>query len=403
VLPLVAGKGKEVGDTAALALASAVTEALQSGGNVTKAIQGVVDAVKTSQKLQIPLQVAIDLQKTKGDINAVNKIINEAVFSGKLTAEASVKLKTDLFKQTLADLQARVKDTSLLDIAGKATLGVEQYDRDRQRLVDEGTAATLKNLLGIEGLAKLDPEGYNQALELLKRLSLDTTSSNDLGPTGTPRIDPGPYEQDLGVLTQRGQDWKKLQDKYLVPVPSVNQSRFNTDLGTMEGSASRTGATIQASLTRTARVSVAYTYYATNSPPAGASRAEAATGGWVSGPGGPRSDKVPMMLSNGEFVVNARAAAQYGALLQSINDTGIRMSSSDSWMRFDSEVDPGFQSRIRKRGRPIDASRMPHRAQSLRTDPRTVINVSNTYPQAEPTSVTVNRSLAYAAMLDGTI
>lgn len=403
VLPLVAGKGKEVGDTASLALASAVTEAIQSGGSITKAIDGVVTAIKTSQKLGIPLQVAIDLQKTRGDINAVNKIINEAVFSGKLTAEAAVKLKTDLFNQTLADLQARVKDTSLLNVQGKATLGVEQYDRDKQRLIDEGTATTLKNLLGIEGLAKLEPEQYNQALELLKKLSLDTTSSNALGPEGTPRIDPGPYESDLNVLTQKGQDWKSLQDKFLKPVPSVDQSQYRSDLGNMENQASRTGSTIQASLTRTARVSVAYTYFATNSPPAGADRAQIATGGWVSGPGGPRSDMIPAMLSNGEFVVNARAAAQWGDLLQSINDTGNRMGSGDSWMRFDSEVDAGFQSRIRKRGRPLGNAPRPRRAQSLTSEPRMVINVSNTYPQAEPTSVTVNRSLAYAAMLDGTI
>jgi len=32
---------------------------------------------------------------------------------------------------------------------------------------------------------------------------------------------------------------------------------------------------------------------------------------------------------------------------------------------------------------------------------QTVINVHNMYPQAEPTSTTINRSLAYAAALDG--
>lgn len=44
-----------------------------------------------------------------------------------------------------------------------------------------------------------------------------------------------------------------------------------------------------------------------------------ADGGWISGPGGPRSDKVPALLSNGEFVVNAKAAGQHGQLLQAIN------------------------------------------------------------------------------------
>jgi len=44
-----------------------------------------------------------------------------------------------------------------------------------------------------------------------------------------------------------------------------------------------------------------------------------ADGGHVSGPGGPTSDNIPAMLSNGEFVVNAGAAGQHGALLEMIN------------------------------------------------------------------------------------
>lgn len=45
----------------------------------------------------------------------------------------------------------------------------------------------------------------------------------------------------------------------------------------------------------------------------------AATGGWISGAGTGTSDSIPAMLSNGEFVVNAKAAAQNGALLNAIN------------------------------------------------------------------------------------
>ena len=44
-----------------------------------------------------------------------------------------------------------------------------------------------------------------------------------------------------------------------------------------------------------------------------------ASGGWVSGPGGATDDKIPAMLSNGEFVVNAAAAQRNRALLHAIN------------------------------------------------------------------------------------
>lgn len=43
-------------------------------------------------------------------------------------------------------------------------------------------------------------------------------------------------------------------------------------------------------------------------------------GGYVQGPGGPRSDSVNARLSNGEFVVNAQATAENRALLEAINN-----------------------------------------------------------------------------------
>lgn len=47
-----------------------------------------------------------------------------------------------------------------------------------------------------------------------------------------------------------------------------------------------------------------------------------ADGGLVEGPGGPREDKIPAMLSAGEFVVNARSTARYLPLLRSLNGHG---------------------------------------------------------------------------------
>ena len=44
-----------------------------------------------------------------------------------------------------------------------------------------------------------------------------------------------------------------------------------------------------------------------------------AGGGHVRGPGGPRSDSIPAMLSNGEYVINAAATKKFGPLLDAIN------------------------------------------------------------------------------------
>lgn len=60
--------------------------------------------------------------------------------------------------------------------------------------------------------------------------------------------------------------------------------------------------------------------------PGGAGTAEQprqlASGGYVSGPGGPKSDMIPAMLSNGESVINAQSTAMFRPLLSTINSIG---------------------------------------------------------------------------------
>lgn len=53
-----------------------------------------------------------------------------------------------------------------------------------------------------------------------------------------------------------------------------------------------------------------------------------ANGGWVNGPGGPLSDKIRALLSNGEFVVRAGAAKHFGPLLEAINGGKVPQAQS---------------------------------------------------------------------------
>jgi hypothetical protein len=50
----------------------------------------------------------------------------------------------------------------------------------------------------------------------------------------------------------------------------------------------------------------------------------AATGGYISGEGTGTSDSIPAMLSNGEFVVNAKATKMHFGLLDSINKGSVK-------------------------------------------------------------------------------
>ena len=52
-----------------------------------------------------------------------------------------------------------------------------------------------------------------------------------------------------------------------------------------------------------------------------------ARGGRVSGPGTSTSDSIPAMLSNGEYVVNARATSMFPDLLETINNLGLGIAS----------------------------------------------------------------------------
>lgn len=62
----------------------------------------------------------------------------------------------------------------------------------------------------------------------------------------------------------------------------------------------------------------------------GGTRPGFAYGGFVSGPGGARSDMIPAMLSNGEYVVNAKSTNKYRGLLEKLNREGNGYASGGS-------------------------------------------------------------------------
>jgi hypothetical protein len=60
----------------------------------------------------------------------------------------------------------------------------------------------------------------------------------------------------------------------------------------------------------------------------------AADGGHIDGPGGPRDDKVPAMLSAGEFVLNEGAVKHFGlAKLHKMNEAGLKNQASRGLIR----------------------------------------------------------------------
>lgn len=67
------------------------------------------------------------------------------------------------------------------------------------------------------------------------------------------------------------------------------------------------------------------------------------SGGFVSGPGGPTSDSIAALLSDGEFVVNAQSTAVAPELLRRINDNpGFAKALNQSFVTNNSFADGGF-------------------------------------------------------------
>jgi hypothetical protein len=64
----------------------------------------------------------------------------------------------------------------------------------------------------------------------------------------------------------------------------------------------------------------------------GSGRPGMATGGWVRGPGSGTSDEVPIMGSNGEFMVRAAAATKHAKLLEAINSDRVPGYAQGGWV-----------------------------------------------------------------------
>jgi TP901 family phage tail tape measure protein len=128
-------------------------------------------------------------------------------------------------------------------------------------------------------------------------------------------------------------------------------------------------------------------------------------GGWISGPGGPRQDKIPRMLSDGEFVVNARDAREFGPLLEWINSqhgAGPSAVMVPNFVPDDIMQVPRRPIGVPSRMAP-DAFANGAGVRRMSAAERMVFNITNYYPQAEPTSTTVNRALQHGAALNGVL
>jgi TP901 family phage tail tape measure protein len=362
-------------------------------------------------------KVAIDIIKARDNVDKLAKIIRDAEASGKLDAKGKAKLDAILFQAQLAKLSSSVKalsDEGKLDAKGKGKLSDSEYRAKVLALTQFLASQEGSGLLNPKGKAQLNDKNYRAQVEGLAKLILGDKAAGKFDANGDGHLSTGEFLKLLQALkdavanANRG----KLSPKGTVTLANVGG--FKSQLGGIVQAAYSAGSRITQALTRSATVSVGYYYYQKNSPPKSYA---AANGGWINGPGGPKADVIPAMLSNGEFVVNAASAKRFGALLELINSSGGRGFSGVAQRLFNAGVTGGStpvrltqggggttmlgSNAMMSRTPPESVSAATARIAGPQSGPTTVFNINNQYPQAEPTSVTINRSLAYAATING--
>lgn len=399
-LPELSGAGKRVGDAAAKSMDEAI-----SSGDITGGIDKIKKQLETlgkittknpkidlddaparltldqlvlwaqAKQLQIKPSILFDQAKTTADFNRIANIIQTVAAAKK--AKINIDIDDAPAKLTLTELEAWVKAqeiSGLLDAKGKAVMEDSAFRAKVIGLADLVLGKKAAGEFDVNGNGKFSDKEFRALFEALMEFISSNKSKFDV--TGT----------------------ANLNDNITPKVGGIIQA-----LNGLNGK------------TSTAYANVVHTTYRKEIDQGNRGSVEVATGGYISGPGGPRDDRIAAWLSNGEYVVNADATAQHRALLDSINAKGSRASRSQPYRyaggglvqqdRKSAMIMAQAAGSVARASSAItQLSRTADRRVSLpRVNSGPVITVNNTYPREEPTSITINRSLAYAAALNGTL
>jgi TP901 family phage tail tape measure protein len=380
-----------------------------------------IDLINT---YKIKPEVAIDIIAAQGNIAKLQEAIRAAEASGSLNPKGKAQLESLLFQAQLTQLTTFVDGLEAaggLDPKGRSKLEDQEYRGKVLALTEFLASAEGQGLLNPKGKAQLNDANYRAQMQALANLILGKEAAGEFDVNGDGKLNDDEFNRLLEALKGAVADANRGKLDAKGKVTLANVQGFKTQLGGIVQAAYSAGSRIQSALTRSATVSVGYLYYQKNSPPKGGggvanTAVAAATGGWINGPGGPKSDSIPAWLSNGEFVVNAAAAKRFGVLLEVINRAGGRGFSDITRNLLGASVTggskpialtqgsngntmlgQGLMSRIPPESVSVFAARMAMPGGG----PTNVFNINNQYPQAEPTSTTINRSLAYAATISG--
>jgi len=402
-IPELSGAGKRVGDAAAKAMESAI-----GSGDITGGIDNIRQQLQALEKFE-KANPKIDFDDAPARLT-LNQLLVWA------QAKASgVKMPIDIDKvKTAADAQAAVNIVKTIASAAKANIKIDVDDApaklDMKELEAWVKAQEISGLLDVKGKAVMNDASFRQKVIGLAELVKGKEYAGEFDANGDGKFSDKEFRSLFNALME---------------FISSNASKFDVT-GTAnlnDNITPKVGGIIQAlnsldGKTSTAYAQVVHTTYRRQIDQGnkGGGSVQAASGGYISGPGGPRDDRISAWLSNGEFVVNAAATAKNRALLEKINARGAKASLAQPYHYANGgmvQADRRSAAMLTQAASSFSSAasgllnQVSRNADRKRQLPRTtmgpVITVNNTYPREEPTSLTINRSLAYAAALNGTL
>lgn len=313
-----------------------------------KADEGLTEAKKA--------ELIARLETTRGEQDKL-----EAVRRGRIERERDEQLRREALELTTQGLDAEAEQLLLRQALARSSAEQQAIALRLVELAYQREKAELESLIAAEGVAEADKELARRKLAALEaqqpgRREAATRESSDAAREANGVIREVQDRTNLAAETaaqyaelQRQRDADLISEEVYQQAKAkiaaryseqrlANERQFFGDLATLTTSSNKTlrgigkaAAIAQATIDGVLAVQKAL---AAAPPPfnfilaaaAGAAAAAnvgkiaaMADGGRVRGPGGPRDDRVPAMLSAGEFVVNARDARRNLALLQAIN------------------------------------------------------------------------------------
>lgn len=398
-------------------LSRSLEEASKRG---VKDVEALGDMIATQLSQDVDIAVIMRTAEATQNIDRLVGYLETLQNDRRLDPEGHAQLSILEYLTQLGILEKTVEEgQEKFDITGEAELD-DKVSEKLAELIALVQSPQTKEGLSTQGSFDVDVTPGEKSLDEAQEKSRETRGEFDkeVGPRSGLAIDEPAVDRFRNLMDRAGDialrfvvRFEKVMEQ--LRLPSINLSGFQNQLNSAVSRARTAGASIQQALTRNATVSVGYRYYQVNQPP---TTVRAASGGWINGPGGPTADRVPALLSSGEFVVNAKQARRFGALLEMVNSGRIGKGYRELLASAASAGASGHNRRMSPMSLSDGGDRAMFRAliQQIPSEIEfarrvslpsqgggPVFNITNQYPQAEPTSTTINRSLAYAATVSG--